>query len=351
MSQLLTLVDPATGATARIAPAFGFNCFSYQPQLDGEPVELLWSLPEFATTGAKPMASGIPILFPFAGRLRGTTLDYAGRAYPLQIDPRLNFAIHGFVYNRPWRVIDQTPGGATGEFHASRDDPQLASLWPGDFRIRACYEVHRGGLTCTLTIDNPGDRPLPWGLGTHGYFRLPLGREGDRDRCIVSVPARSFWELGGMLPTGRKLLADGPRGVQGGLPFGQMQLDDVFTDLEPLATGKHGLPADPGATGKESLPVEPDAGHGPTSPARATGRVMCRIIDPDNGRRLLVVFDSLFRECVVFNPPHREAVCIEPYTCAPDAFSLEARGIPSGLRVLQPGETIQARVDLRFEEI
>jgi aldose 1-epimerase len=339
MSQLLTLIDPATGSTAKIAPAFGFNCFSYQPQLNGEPVELLWSLPEFATTGAKPMASGIPILFPYAGRLRGTTLHYAGRDYPLQIDTRLNFAIHGFVYNRPWRVIDQTPGSATGEFHASRDDPQLADLWPGDFRIRACYEVHRGGLTCTLTADNPGDRPLPWGLGTHGYFRLPLGSAGDRERCIVSVPARSFWELGGMLPTGRKLLADGTRGIQGGLPFGQMQLDDVFTDL------------DPGATGKRSLPVEPNAAHWPTALTSATHRVMCRIIDPDNGRRLLVVFDELFRECVVFNPPHREAVCIEPYTCAPDAFSLEARGIASGLRVLQPGESKQVRIDLRFEEI
>src|SRR5262249_18481957 len=67
MSQILPLIAPAPGSTAKVAPQFGFNCFSYRPQLDGEPVELLWSLPEFATTGAKPTASGIPILFPFAG--------------------------------------------------------------------------------------------------------------------------------------------------------------------------------------------------------------------------------------------------------------------------------------------
>ncbi len=214
MSQVITLIDPASGSTAKILVDVGFNCFSYVPQLNGEPVELLWSSPDFAASGVKPMASGIPLLFPYAGRLRGTNLHYDGRDYPLQIDERLHFAIHGFVYNRPWRLIAHSPNSATGEFHAAVDDSQLAGLWPGDFRIRACYEVHRGGLTCTLTADNPGDRQLPWGLGTHGYFRVPLGRTGNRDDCIVTAPVRSYWELSDMLPTGDKRPADGQRDLR-----------------------------------------------------------------------------------------------------------------------------------------
>ncbi len=78
---------------------------------------------------------------------------------------------------------------------------------------------------------------------------------------------------------------------------------------------------------------------------------MCRILDPDNGRRLLLTFDDQFRECVVFNPPHREAVCIEPYTCVPDAFTLDERGIATGLRTMAPGESTQMQFSLRFEEI
>jgi aldose 1-epimerase len=312
----ITLVDPATGSLARILPEAGFNCFSYAPILDGEPVEVLWSAPGFELSGERPTASGIPILFPFAGRLSGTSFEFAGRTIPLTIDPRHGVAIHGVVYNRPWRIISQSPSSVTGEFHAARDDPSLLDSWPADFRIRASYEVHHIGLRLSITIDNPGDRPLPFGLGTHGYFRLPLGDFGKRDECQLIMSARSYWELEGMLPTGRKLPANGPRSVSSGIAFGESQLDDVFTDL-----------------------------------SARDGRVVCRLLDGVNQRRLSVVFDEAFAHCVVFNPPHREAICIEPYTSVPDAYALDERGIATGLRVLAPGESFQASIELRLDEI
>ena len=334
----ITLVDPATGSIARILPDVGFNCFSYSPMVDGEPVEMLWTAPEFESSGTRPTASGTPILFPYAGRLGGTTLQFAGHTVPLVIDPRLGFAIHGFVYNRPWRIISQSPSSIAGELHAARDDSSLLDLWPADFRIRASYEVHHVGLRLSITIDNPGDRPLPFGLGTHGYFRLPLGAFGKRDECQLIVPAKSYWELAGMLPTGRKLAADGLRavsgtgfparqasdglgrpshsGASGGMAFGESQLDDVFTDL-----------------------------------SARDGRVVCRLLDGVNQRRLSIIFDAAFAHCVVFNPPHREAICIEPYTSVPDAYTLEARGIATGLRVLAPGESFQASIEMRLDEI
>lgn len=313
---MLTLIDPASGSLAKILPRVGFNCFSYAPLIDGEPVELLWSAPNFAAAGERPMASGIPILFPYAGRIRGTSFRYDGRELPLVIDQRLGFAIHGFVYNRPWRVIAQSPSSVTGEFHAAHDDPALLDLWPGDFRIRVCYEVGHFGLSCSLAVDNPGDRPTPFWLGTHGYFRLPLGAFGKREECRMIVPTASLWELEGMLPTGRKLPAEGPKGLSGGLTFGESQLDDVFTDLHATS-----------------------------------GRVVCRLLDPVNDRRMSLVFDEAFKHCVVFNPPHREAICLEPYTAAPDAFALTERGVDAGLRVLAPGESFQAKIELRLDDI
>jgi aldose 1-epimerase len=74
-------------------------------------------------------------------------------------------------------------------------------------------------------------------------------------------------------------------------------------------------------------------------------------LDGVNDRRLTISFDAAFGHCVVFNPPHREAICIEPYTSVPDAYALEERGIATGLRVLAPGESFQAAVDLRLDEI
>jgi aldose 1-epimerase len=312
--QIVKLVDPASGASAQVLVSLGFNCFRFQPVIDDRPVDVLWSAPGFESGKLRSTASGIPILFPFAGRLRGASLQYGDRQMPLVVDSKLGFAIHGFVHNRPWRVIAQTAASVTGEFHASRDDAVLAHLWPADFRIRVCYELNARALESRITIDNPSSDPLPWGLGTHGYFRVPLGPEGAKDDCRIWVPARQYWELAGMLPTGRKLPADGPRGVARGMFFGETHFDDILTDLES-----------------------------------ESGRNTCSIDDLSAGRRLTLDFDPTFRDCVVFNPPHREAICFEPYTTVPDAFALAERGIDTDLRILKPGETFQTQINLRLE--
>ena len=117
-----------------------------------------------------------------------------------------------------------------------------------------------------------------------------------------------------MLPTGSLSTVENPEAYRTGLPFGDMAFDDVFSGL--LYEG---------------------------------GICTCRVIDPNRGRRLSVEFDDAFGHCVVYNPPHREAVCIEPYTCAPNAIELSAAGAEAGLRILQPGESFQARLAIRLE--
>jgi aldose 1-epimerase len=73
--------------------------------------------------------------------------------------------------------------------------------------------------------------------------------------------------------------------------------------------------------------------------------------DSANGRRLVMTFDSAFATAVVYNPPHRQAISIEPYTCVPDPFSLAHRGIDSGLQVLAPGETFSAAITIAVEPL
>jgi aldose 1-epimerase len=167
-----------------------------------------------------------------------------------------------------------------------------------------------------LTVENTGDRRLPFGLGTHPYFRLPLGSAGTADACVVSVPATTYWELGGMLPTGHKLPLPQERELVEGRLFSEMKFDDVLSDLEPTS-----------------------------------GRHTATIADPGSERRLVLEFDQAFPECVVYTPPHRQAVCIEPYTTVPDAFSLAARGIPAGLLTLEPGQSFRVGMEIRCEAL
>ena len=57
-------------------------------------------------------------------------------------------------------------------------------------------------------------------------------------------------------------------------------------------------------------------------------------------------FSDLFRECVVYTPPHRQAICIEPYSCLPGAFHLVDRQVDTGIRILEPGETKSATMTI-----
>jgi aldose 1-epimerase len=121
----------------------------------------------------------------------------------------------------------------------------------------------------------------------------------------VRAPARAFWELDETLCTtgAVKPVAEGID-VREWRAIGDTFIDDVYTDL-PLVDGWF----------------------------------TAEIRDTSSGRRVAVRSDEAFREHVVFAPLHGQAVCLEPYTCATDAFNLNARGIDAGTLVLEAGET------------
>src|SRR5262245_38074138 len=140
-SQIVSITDAATGATARILVSLGFNCFSWRPVLNDGPREMLWSHQDVASGNQPPSGSGVPLLFPFPGRIGNARFMFGGHESFLEPGDRFGNAIHGFVYNRPWRAVEQKVNRRSGEFQASRDDPAVLTRWPGDFRIRASYTI------------------------------------------------------------------------------------------------------------------------------------------------------------------------------------------------------------------
>lgn len=272
---------------------------------------MIWAEAGFERGGRRVSGSGIPLLFPFPGRIAGGTFTFRGRAFAIEPSDGRGHAIHGFAHTRPWRVLDHERNRIVGEFHASVDDPRLLAYWPADFRIRAEYALHGNRLNGVYSIDNPSDQPLPVGFGTHPYFRVPLGGE-DGAECVVTLPVSEEYELDDLVPTGLRFRLRDADAFHEGIPFGEMQFDNVFGGLVFAEDG------------------------------------WCRttISDPSSRRRVAMTFDRPFTTCVVYTPGHREAVCIEPLTCVPNAVRLDAAGIPSGLRVLEPGESLVARVDI-----
>ncbi len=299
------------GATAQILPEFGINCFSWRPVVTGAAFDALWAVPEFASGEGKPSHSGIPILFPFPGRIRNSAYEFAGKQYTLTASGmNSGNAIHGFVMNRPWEVIVRGESRVVARFQASQVEPKILEEWPADFELTAEYALTASTLSFTLTVRNPDTRPLPWGLGLHPYFRVPLGTGGAASECQLQVPAAKRWELVNVLPTGKQRDVSGTYDLRAGRAIADQEYDDVYGGLE--------------ATGKEFA---------------------CAVIDPANGRRINITFGPEYRTVVVYTPPHREAVCIEPYTCVPDLFWLSEQGHDVGLQVLAPGASFTTRVE------
>lgn len=308
---IVTLVDATTGASARLAVDQGFNLFDFQVPVKSGRLSVLWSADGFETGQQRASSSGIPILFPFPGRIAKGEYTWQDRTWNLPLTDRMGNAIHGYVFNRPWKLISQSDATVTGNFHASRDLENWNHLWPADFRITATYRLQSHQLIGEYHLENAGDAPLPYGFGTHPYFRVPLG--GTRaDDCLVTLPVRKEWELEALIATGA--VRDVVQPFASGVPFGSLQLDNVFGGLE-----------------------------------FHQGRCICSITDPSAQRTLELEFGSAFRELVVYNPPHREAICIEPYTCVPGATHLTSTGLDLGWKTLAPGalETLEMIIRVR----
>lgn len=309
--QIVTITDADSGAAAKILVSLGFNCFSWQQQLNDGPREMLWAHPEFASGNERPSGSGIPLLFPFPGRIGQAKYSFAGRDYQLEPGDAFGNAIHGFVHKRPWRVVEQSPSRVVGEFQASKDDASILSHWPSDFRVRVSYEVRGRELASDIRCENTGDAALPFGFGTHTYFRLPLAEAGAAEETLVYAPVSKVWELKDMLATGKMLELTPELQLAGG-PIAGRNFDTCYTGLSAESDGQHHT----------------------------------WIRDAGSGRTVTQWFDQQFTQCIVYIPPHREAICLEPYTCVPDPFRLEAAGHATGLRVLATGESFETTIPI-----
>jgi aldose 1-epimerase len=305
------VLDDGQGSFVEVAPALGFNAYRWHvPQ-----GELLYAAPNYFEEN-KPTRSGFPILFPFPNRIRGGRFTWNGKDYQLPTkDPSGKNAIHGFVCHRPWRVVAQgADGGAawvTGNFVGSKDAPDTLDLWPADYSITVTYRLGSNKLEVLAEVANPGQTDLPFGLGYHPYFALSLF---GGPAAMVSIRARQYWELVDSLPTGQRFPEERKYALRDGQRYDQLHLDDVFTDLDRPAT-----------SGEEAL----------------TGLVS------HEKRRLEMRTSDIFREIVGFTPPHRQAICLEPYTCTTDAINLQARGVDAGWRTLKPGMSVRGRIELK----
>lgn len=248
---------------------------------------------------------GVPLLHPWANRLRGQTCTVADQA--LHLDPREvpvrldahGLPIHGLLGAAAGWEVAETSADADGAevvaTFAFDERPELLRAFPFPHQLALTHRLDAAGLQSTLTVLATGGCAVPISFGFHPY----LAPGGSRQDWLIELPVleRAVLDDRG-LPTGaRETAAPGPRAL------GDDALDDLYTQLEP----------------EPVFAVE--TAH----------------------RRLEVAFGEGFPCAQVYAPRDLDVVCFEPMTAPTDAL---VSGV--GLHLLPPGGTYTAtfRIDV-----
>jgi aldose 1-epimerase len=310
---VVTLRDGERKAEARIELARGNNVTHYRttPPGSDEVVDVFLSPPRESGTGTSGYSAGNPILFPFPNRVKSGTYTFEGKSHQLDVNEtaRGNH-IHGLVARRAWTSEGAGASDSEGAWHRASfrldSDPEILRQYPFPCTIAVTTRLRDGQLEQETVVRNTGSGKLPMGYGTHPWFPAVMGG-GERARTEVKVPAKRYWKLENLVPTGETVeVTTEPQNfdLRDWRALDGNEYDDVFTDLD-------------GGT---------------------DGWTEAGIRFPDSGLQLIVEASPEFRHWVLFAPLGRPVVCLEPYTGTTNAVNLANEGVAAGLVVLGPGE-------------
>ncbi|MCO6403970.1 aldose 1-epimerase family protein [Aurantimonas endophytica] len=237
-----------------------------------------------------------PVLFPIVGKLAGDALRHQGREYPL--------GQHGFARDRRFAWIERAADRVVLRLV---DDAETRTMFPFPFLLDVTFAITGDMLTVTSRVANPGDAPLPCGVGAHPGFRWPLADGiGKTDHVIEFDAAESGIALS----------------VEGGL----------LGEAKPLPFDGRTLPLTEALFERDAL-VMPDV-------ASRSVRFLARAEDGSVVRALTVAWDGYKDLGIWSKPGGAPFLCIEPWysMASPVGWNGDFADKP-GILVLAPGES------------
>jgi aldose 1-epimerase len=317
------IIGPTKGGSfARVLPDLGANVVELRlPSGDGW-IDVIEPPPDIDALRERPAGYGTSVLVPFPGRLHGGTFPFMGREVSIGPRDERGDALHGCVLARSWRWCDEA-GGCAGTdallSFASTDDPALVAEWPFPFSIVLRLFLDDTCLRWDLEIVNSGPHAMPFGAGLHPYLATGFGVGADRDDCEVTVAAEHQWgwERGAVTGVAR----DVAQGVDVRCP---RRIGDLLRRDGSMLDRLNLL---------YSL-FEHVEGRRPGDPGGASARLRHR----PSGREVSIEAGAGLGAMMLFIPPWNRSIALEPYSCVPNAFNLDAEGVRCGMKVLRPGE-------------
>lgn len=104
-----------------------------------------------------------PILFPIVGVLKNGNAESA--------EGTVTLARHGLARLNQFEVVEQSPSSVTLQLKSTEE---TRKAYPYDFELKLIFSVAGDTLTQTYEVTNPANVVLPFTLGAHPAFNIPI---------------------------------------------------------------------------------------------------------------------------------------------------------------------------------
>jgi aldose 1-epimerase len=253
---------------------------------------------------AEDTKSASELLFPFASRIPDGKYTFLGKEYQLEKNETGNLnAIHGLVRKKHFHLEEQSIHAdyASLKLSVSLSEPEG---YPFQVHFSVTYTLHADGrFTLRYEAKNNDSQPCPVMFGWHPYFQI-----GDEmaDAWKISIPSNEIVTFDpNQIPTGKE-----PFYLEKPTQLYRKAFDNCFI-------------------------IAPESGNAVTELISENQNVTLRI-SQETG-------EGKFNFLVLYTPPARDCVAIEPLTSNVDAFNSG-----DGLNILAPGKTISGVITVNL---
>ena len=328
--------------SATFLPGRGMNVFQITALIPGHGEVPLLVSPSLASAagvlngqdddanGSGSTTLGGAVLLPWAQRLSGTSTSTQGTlstnwngnrlSFPAE-NPGSTMSVEGLLLSRAADAVksDVLPDGQSvvAVFHAG----DFSGNWQSTIDVTVEAQLTAHDLDLTVTAQNTGQQPAPFGVGWYPFFAIP---SGDRANALLSVPSQTMMEVNKQFgrPTGRMVSVAGKGedfSKAGGTKLGLTPIGATYTSL---------------LSGVASGPV-------------------AELSDPSYNYRLSVIpLTPDITSMRVVSPADKAWVSIGPNTNLDDPFGPEWDSPENaGMITLAPGATLRWKVRLEISQL
>lgn len=165
-------------SSALFAPQYGGRLLQWK--VKGQSI-IHWPNEKIANwSNPAKIRGGNPLLFPFIAR--HMVDGEIGKWKSIEDESKIHeMPVHGFARNSEFTIkpSSTSPSEPTEIRMQLSSSAETFRYYPYNFHFVATYQLSQDSLTCSLSVTNRSDKPLPYYSGHHFYFSIPAQERAD----------------------------------------------------------------------------------------------------------------------------------------------------------------------------